>query len=824
MKPPAWSSAALVNEQRAAVDRWSRRLIVSPSTGLAIFGAMMLLIAASLAWHWQHGAVIETNVLALLPPAERDPVVAGAVAEYDTQLVRRHIVLVGGQDFAGARQAAEQLAGTLAQGGQFAEVLLRIDDSEQQAAARLYHRQRGSLLSPALREKIEREGPAAAIQQARQTLYSPAAAINSSLLAQDPLLLFYDFIAAQGMGRGSLQLRDGLLTTRHDDRDWIMLQLRLAGDPFAMDLQQAVVPALDEAVAALRGQHPGIEVVDIGAVRYAKAGVDNALQEVSTIGVLSVAGVVLLTLVVFRSPLPLVATLAPVVVGAGAALAACWHLFGSIHMLTLVFGTSLLGIAVDYCMHFFSDRLAFGPVWTATNGLDRIIPGITIGLVTTVVGYAGLFASGFPAMQQMAVFSSVGVTAATCCVIWLYPAWVRRPTRRDPTFWLRLSARTLHQLRPRHWRQPALVLLPLLALAAVGLARLESNDDIRLLQSVPAELRSAEQRLRAITGVTPGSQFLLLRAESEQQLLEREESLAPALQQLMSDGAITGFEAISQRLPSLAAQRANREQLRRVAADHAGLAEYADELGLEPALIDAWREQIEAGGEGGLTPADWLASAAGRAQDHLWLGPLARFAEGESGYASLMPLQGVRDGAALASLADDHPWLHYVDKVADLSDLFGRYRERTVWLIAIGYGAILLLLIGRYGWVRGTAVMLPTALAALLTIAGLGWIGEQLNLFHLLALLLVLGIGIDYALFLVEGFDHADATMLTILLSALSTELSFGLLAVSDTPAVRAFGLTVFIGVAGSVLLAPLVMGWGGSKRHADAAAPAADR
>lgn len=805
----SWSSAALANDQRTAVDRWSRRLIVAPATGLAIFGALLLLIAASLAWHWQHGAVIETNVLALLPPAERDPVVAGAVKQFDAQLVRRHLLLVGGEDFATAQAAAEQLAGRLRAADLFADVALRLDDSEQQAAAQLYHRERTRLLTPALREKIAREGPAAALRQARQTLYSPTAPVSSALLAQDPLLLFYDFIAAQGMGSGNLQLRDGLLTARHDDRDWIMLQLRLAGDPFAMDLQEVVVPALDAAVAELRRQRPGVDIVDIGAVRYAKAGVDNALREVSTIGVLSLAGVVLMTLVVFRSPLPLVATLAPVAVGAGAALAACWHLFGSIHMLTLVFGTSLLGIAVDYCMHFFSDRLAFGRDWTASNGLNRIMPGITIGLLTTVVGYAGLFASGFPAMQQMAVFSSVGVTAATCCVIWLYPAWVRRPTRRDAGFWLRLSARTLHLLRPRHWRRPALVLLPLLALAAVGLARLQTNDDIRLLQSVPAELRSAEQRLRAITGVTPGTQFLLLRGESEQQLLEREEALAPVLQALRTEGAITGFEAISQRLPSLAAQRANLEQLQRIAADRAGLAAYADEVGLAPELIEAWRQQVLAtSGDGGLIPAQWLASAAGRAQAHLWLGPVAPFAAGEQGYASLLPLQGVRDADAVKALVSQHGWLNYVDKVADISELFGRYRERTVWLIALGYGAILVLLVGRYGWARGTAVMLPTALAALLTIAGLGWIGEQLNLFHLLALLLVLGIGVDYALFLVEGFEHADATMLTILLSALSTELSFGLLAVSDTPAVRAFGLTVFIGVAGSVLLAPLVMGW----------------
>src|SRR5690606_32484187 len=109
------------------------------------------------------------------------------------------------------------------------------------------------------------------------------------------------------------------------------------------------------------------------------------------------------------------------------------------------------------------------------------------------------------------------------------------------------------------------------------------------------------------------------------------------------------------------------------------------------------------------------------------------------------------------------------------------YRERGTELTLAAYALVLGILVWRYGLRIGLGVMLPTALAAALTLAGLALWGEQLNLFHFLALLLVLGVGIDYSLFIMEDAELNASTMLAILLSAIANELSFGLLAVSST-------------------------------------------
>lgn len=88
----------------------------------------------------------------------------------------------------------------------------------------------------------------------------------------------------------------------------------------------------------------------------------------------------------------------------------------------------------------------------------------------------------------------------------------------------------------------------------------------------------------------------------------------------------------------------------------------------------------------------------------------------------------------------------------------------------------------------------------------LGYLGTPFTLFNLMALMLVLGVGVNYAIFLREGGMYAAATLAGVLLSAGTTLLSFGLLSFSSMPALSGFGLTLLIGIGIAVLFAPSVL------------------
>jgi len=168
-------------------------------------------------------------------------------------------------------------------------------------------------------------------------------------------------------------------------------------------------------------------------------------------------------------------------------------------------------------------------------------------------------------------------------------------------------------------------------------------------------------------------------------------------------------------------------------------------------------------------------------------------------------VRGLHDPALLpqlAALSDGLEGVRWVDKTAEVSDLLGRYRVAMTWLLVLGHVAVFVLLWWR---LRGRAwrASLPAVIASGLAVAILGYMGQPFQLFTVLALVLLLGIGVDYGIFLLEH-DGDPSAWLAVVLGAASTWLSFGLLGLSATPALRAFGLTLLFGVLLVWMMAPL--------------------
>jgi predicted exporter len=155
----------------------------------------------------------------------------------------------------------------------------------------------------------------------------------------------------------------------------------------------------------------------------------------------------------------------------------------------------------------------------------------------------------------------------------------------------------------------------------------------------------------------------------------------------------------------------------------------------------------------------------------------------------------------LAALASEQAGVQWVDKTSEVSHLLGHYRLHMTALLMFGYLAVWALLWCRFKR-QAWRICLPTLLASTITLAVLGWCGQSLQLFNVLALTLLLGIGVDYGIFLAEHPGDQSAWV-AVVLGAASTWLSFGLLGLSSTPALRAFGLTLLLGIFFVWMLAP---------------------
>jgi predicted exporter/predicted LPLAT superfamily acyltransferase len=755
--------------------------------------AAVLLGTAHLAWRLHEGLAFRTDLMALLPREDRDPAFQNAQDRVSDALSRRIVVLVGHPERAQARAAAAELERALAGSGLVELTTGGFDKDSLQRLGALYFPYRHGLLAEHDRVLLQAGKAQDIALRALSQMYGPIGMADARLVQQDPFLLTPAFFVALPLPQSKLTLDDGFLQHTEAGMVWVLVSGRLTGEPFALDTQDRLSAAFEPTIRALAAQHPGLEVLRLGAVFYAKAGAEQALGETSAIGVASTIGTVLLVLFAFRALSPAWLSLLVIGVGVVMALSASLWAFGQLHVGALLFGVSLIGVAVDYSLQYCTEIYAPRP-GDPGERLRRVLMGITLGTATTVIGYLTLFLAPFPGLHQIAVFSAAGLVSAWLTVVLWLPALDRS---RRPHHHRRMLAWSgwFLGLWERHRRRCLGVLAVALLASGVGFLRLHTDDDVRRMQSLSPALVAQQERLQQLIGSSGGSQFLLVQAADEETALQREEALGERLRALVGRGVLAGFQSPAAYVPSAARQRDNRALIRRTLGGDL-LREQVQRLGLQ--ATPAQPEE-----DGPLLTLGQALAAGGPlgSLSMLVLEPKA----GDQGVLHLVSLDGVADPPAVRTAVSDMVGVRFVDPAGEFSQLLGRYRNRALALLVISALLMAPLLAWRYGVRGGLMVMVPPILAAALAVGLRSLAGGAFTFFDAMALVLILSIGVDYAVFCAEtGGDRKAVTMLAVSMAALTALMSFGLLAFSHVSAVHAFGASMAVGICCAFLLSPL--------------------
>ncbi len=751
----------------------------SPRT-VRLLAAAWLLVVLAVAWHqaqfWRAGR-LDNDVLALLPADEQSPRVSQATRQLADGAARQIVVLVGTADAQAARTAARRFDEVWrAQDRQLAAGQGAAPLGLEATAALQPWRDR--LLTETQRQRLQSTPAAQLADEALQSLYQPGAAARISDFASDPLGLWPQWWQAR-LSATRARPVEGMTMLQADGLHWVLLQHETAGAAFALDGNAPHADALAAAEAAARSVAPGLQVLKGGVPLHAEAAAARASWEVNVIGWGSLAAIVLLVSLAFRSPRPVLLVALTLVVGVATALSVTALVFGHVHLITLVFGASLVGVAEDFGIHWFASRSG-QPAAERRSLMRALLPGLVLALATSVLAYLVLGIAPFPGLRQMAVFSATGLAAAFLTMLCWFPV-LDGGTVRDSRF-ARAIARSLQAWPQPRVSGPVVLGLAVLAGAAgAGLWALRADDDLRQLQASPPELMQSQRRVSELLGLPSPAQFILVQGRDAQQVLQREEALQPVLAKLQREGVVGGHLALSDWVPSRARQQADAALTARVETEV--LARVGQALGerLQRPAYDA----------PALMPEAWLKQPAAKALGGLWLG------QGADGAASVVLLQGLQFASlpAVEKALQGLDGVRWVNRTAQVSALMARYRSAMAGLLVLGFVLVfgaLWLRFGRLAW----RAWVPTVIATVLTLALLGLAGQPLQLFNVLALMLLLGIGVDYGIFLLEHRGDGGHAWLAVVLGATSTLLSFGLLALSSTPALRAFGLTMLFGTA----------------------------
>lgn len=559
----------------------------------------------------------------------------------------------------------------------------------------------------------------------------------------------------------------------------------------------------DAAASALRIDAAGVPL-------FTDAAATRARDELGRIGAFSTAGVLLFALAFFGRIATLVLLAGSVAAGFAAGLGAALGLFDSLALVTFVFGATLIGVAVDYGAHWF----AFAPSIPDPIARRRALaPGLLTAALSSALAYGVLIATPLPGLRQMGLLAAGGLLTTLAVVLFWLPYADRWEPRRD-TRLVRFLETRLPRL-PRWDELPRLgqaaLALGAVAFLAVGAARIEWASGIRDLQFVPAGLAEAQTRLSTALRLPSPAQVFVVSGATEDAVLAAEERLLTALR---ADPTLDIQPlAMADYVPSAARQaedaRLVREALRRITP------RMTDVLGAGPQLPDPSPEAPR------VTADAVLATPFGAALGHLRLTSEADVAAGvEKTVAHLVMLSGVRaehleklralesvaraDGPDASATSDIATRVRFVNLTGDMETILTRYRNRVLESALAGFGLLALVALRIFGLRNAWRALLPALFGMLGALAAFGWAGIPVTLFTTLAIVLVLGLGVDYGIFLTRS-PTDGRTAAAVLFSGVTTLLSFGLLAASETPALAAFGWTVVYGLCLVWTIAQLV-------------------
>ncbi len=735
---------------------------------------------------------VETNLLALLPETERDPTIEKIVARLGEDSASRFSLALEHKDPETALNAGRWLRKKLSAMPELSMNETSFNEGPEQIS-KLAFEYREALISNKTSDRLK-AGSTSFFEAILADYYSPIA--DLSRVKEDPLLLFPALMQQQLALLPKAEFRDGLLIAQSNGLAYALIQGKISGSAFSSTVQREVVDALAPIEAEMIREFPELQVHRSGIIWFAERSARTTRADISMISSLSSLIVTLMLLFAFFSLRPIVLSYIALSVAFVVAGAVSFLLFPSLHAITLGFGTTLIGVCVDYPLHYFCHELSGSK--SRREVVKAIFPGVTLGMFTSLLSFLGLIVTPFPGLTQMALFSSIGILAAYLSVMLWYPylSPASIPARASPLQPLASAMLRFFNIAGKGAHRIALLFVVLLL--ALALPTLKVQDDIRALDSLPGDLVTDERLIQSLLQLQESGSFFIVEGSDLEQLLQREETLRQRLLPLQERGLLSGARALSQIVPSKKTQIENLALLKSTVFNNsAQLKGFIEQSGVSESSFELLKSRIDQ--KNLLDPGKLLSSSLG--------GLLKALFQGESGrgVASVVWLGDFQDSSPLQELESTLPGCTFVDKIRDTSNLLGRYRRAASYLTLGCYLVVIAVVLVRYGLRLGLLVMIPPLLGATSALAFLALLNIPLNLFSSFGLLLVLGLGVDYGIFFAEKELPRDATMLAVMLSAFSNALAFGLLLFSSSPILLGFGATVFGGIIGTLLGSPLV-------------------
>ena len=576
-----------------------------------------------------------------------------------------------------------------------------------------------------------------------------------------------------------------LSITKHINSENTYIVFNIADGKLALAEQQSLHEQLTKIISTTE-QKFDVQVFRSGIFFFATEAASESKQDISLITSISMLFVFGLLILVFRHLGLVILPFLSIALGVAFAIAVTQFLFGAIHILTIVFGASLIGVVIDYSLHFFYHQSHQS---TADSHESRLFGALFFSLCTSLVGYAALSFSSIITLQKVALFSCCGLLMAWLSVLAIGNVMTKNMAPPRELFLTKIE-NVLFLLFRCISKPVTLIIFCATLLGSIAIITFAPpvNDDPRLFFNPSPKLLAQETKVGVeVNDFEPG-RYLLIKANDENSLQDilRKFRIAVSQTQALNQSE---FVSLIDWIPSLEQQQTNYQLQASLYSENGAIAQLNSKLGIHRTVEDNLptlrAEYLNANNK--LLDVQTIQKAVAEVLPPLWL------KHQQQELAIILVRKGT-NFEELSKLTDKSKHIEYINTLAATTEVLAKQRHSASWLLVIAYCLIGLLLICRFKklsalWLLAVPLFSSSLIVVLFFVAG-----NTLNLFHIMALFLVLGLGMDYSIFVKEMRKNLSITHHSIFLSAITSLLSFGLLALSSIPVVSAFGITLLLG------------------------------
>lgn len=741
------------------------------------------------------GINIDADLFNMLPKPEMGKAL-NAADEKLTEVTGQNVfILVSNPDFGKAKQVAENVYGQLNGSPRFKSLSLYQNTDSFGKIVEYINNYKYNLIDSETIDELNSEGGAEAFaQDALSKAYGAFTVTSLENLESDPFMLgehnLLSFLKQLQESGTKMSLKDEVLASEVNGRWYVMIRGILSKEGAALASKENAVVQIHQVCDPLEDSET--KFIYSGTPFHSYKSSSDATKEISTISTISMTAVLVILLLIFQRPSPILFSIGSILWSSLMAIFATLAIFGKMHILTLVFGTSLIGSCIDYSLHYFINwkgNLACHKGYQVRN---HLIKGLSLSLVSTVICYFILVFAPFNLLKQMAVFSMSGIISSFLTVICVYPFIKVPQTKREIKL---LKYYTMPSWYNKKFvGRIAITIMFVFSISVLLIfhknVKIENNLS-RLYKMEGREMLN-EKEAAQVLQYSPSGWYIVSGSTAEE-TLQNEEKITAELKKMNAGKEKGGFVCTTSYIPSISMQKKSREAAAKLLPLAAQQYEY---LGYDSSYAKKLAEDFKAGEndfiEIGKNVPEYLASAISSA----WLGEI------DGKYYSVVLPVSVLDYDAYKSLADGEN-VFFISKVRSMNADLDRLSDMILKLFVVVYIALFIILRFFYSLKQTAKIVSVPLLIVLMTSSIFALCGIHFEFFSITGMILVFGLGLDYVIYMIENekrtgeveVQSSNLEPFAIALSFVTSAVSFGALALSKFVPVHMIGLSIFIGL-----------------------------